>query len=100
VASLSKNETIREFNHKKKYDEWQFVYDPATDRGGLITTPYQPLAAFGQMGQTPNLNGQINGTSGGAFGTGQPPAGMQNNPNLPPSGGYGNPNQPSNPPQQ
>jgi len=26
VASLSKDNTIREFNHKKKYNEWQFVY--------------------------------------------------------------------------
>jgi len=42
VASLSKDNTIREFNHKKKYNEWQFVYDPTTDRGGLILTPYQP----------------------------------------------------------
>jgi type II secretory pathway pseudopilin PulG len=87
VASGSKKDTIREFNHKKKYNEWQFVYDPAMDRGGLIRTPYQPqLAGFGQQ---PNLNGQPQPASG--FGnSGQPPAGMQNNPNLP-SGGLGNP---------
>jgi len=49
VASSSKKETIREFNHKRKYSEWQFVYDPTLDRGGLITTPYQPqLQIFGQ----------------------------------------------------
>ena len=35
VASLSKDRTIREFDHKKKYDEWQFVYDPTFDRGFL-----------------------------------------------------------------
>ena len=28
VVSTSKKEGIREFNHKKKYEEWQFIYDP------------------------------------------------------------------------
>jgi type II secretory pathway pseudopilin PulG len=42
VASLSKDKSIREFNKKDHYDEWQFMYDPATDRGGLLTTPSQP----------------------------------------------------------
>jgi len=63
VASLCKLRTIREYNKKSKYNEWQFVYDPAADRGGLITTPYQPgLQNFG----TQNLNGQSgqNGQSG------------------------------------
>ncbi len=68
VASLSKNETIREYNKKKHYNEWQFIYDPTLDRGGLITTPYQtPL-------QTANLNGTPNGqqpnSNGSAFGSG------------------------------
>ena len=31
VVSTSKKDGIREFNHKKKYEEWQFVYDPASD---------------------------------------------------------------------
>ena len=39
---MSKDRTIREYDNKKKYDEWQFVYDPTFDRGFLITTPYQP----------------------------------------------------------
>jgi type II secretory pathway pseudopilin PulG len=101
VASATKDtdNTIREFNHKKKYKDWLFIYDPAQDRGFLITTPYQPqMMGLGQA--TTNLNGQNttgSGTSG--FGTGQPPAGMQNNPNLP-SSGFGTSNQPSSPPQQ
>src|SRR5437879_6298556 len=33
VASTSKDKTIREFDKKKKYEEWQFVYDPMFDRG-------------------------------------------------------------------
>ena len=95
VASTSKLETIREFNRKKKYSEWQFIYDPGTDRGGLPMTPYQPLQGFGAQ-TIPNLNGPQNGN----FGNGQPPAGMQNNPNLPPTGSFGTPEQPNNPPQQ
>ena len=55
VASTSKRPTIREFDKKKKYNEWSFVYDPSLDRGFLITTPYQPQL---QMFGTPqNLNG-------------------------------------------
>jgi len=42
VASTSKAETIREFNHKKHYNQWQFIYDPSSDRGGLLNTPAQP----------------------------------------------------------
>jgi type II secretory pathway pseudopilin PulG len=42
VASTSKAQSIREFNHKNHYNQWQFIYDPSTDRGGLITTPSQP----------------------------------------------------------
>ena len=67
VASVSKKATIREFNKKKKYNEWQFVYDPTTDHGGLITTPNQPsLQGFGSQ---PGLNGaQPAGGNGSAFG--------------------------------
>jgi len=67
VASLSKDKTIREFNHKHKYNEWQFVYDPTTDRGGLILTPYQPaLQIAGQQ-----MNGQPGqpGSTGAAGGS-------------------------------
>jgi type II secretory pathway pseudopilin PulG len=43
VASTSKEKSIREFNHKNHYNDWQFIYDPTMDRGtGLITTPAQP----------------------------------------------------------
>ncbi len=104
VTSLSKDATIREFDHKKKYNEWQFVYDPTFDRGFLITTPYQPsIQGLAMQGMT-NLNGQ-NGTnsgSGNSFGTGfgNSPSPMQNQPVSPAGGGYVNPTQPTNPPQQ
>ncbi len=111
VASISKDKTIREFNHKTKYKDWAFVYDPGTDLGGIITTPYQPqLQGFGQQG-TPNLNGQNgqNGNSGTGFGTsgfgngtgfGTSPSGMQNNSNGASGMGNSTPNPPTNPPQQ
>lgn len=117
VASASKEKTIREFDKKRKYNEWMFVYDPMLDRGGLIKTPYQPQLMMQMMGQgmQNNLNGQNpgqNGTSGfgnnsgfgnsSGFGNnsgfGNSPGGMQNSPTSP--GGFGNPTQPSNPPPQ
>ena len=106
VASFSKDPTIREFDKKKKYNEWQFVYDPTMDRGLLITTPYQQQQiGFGMTG-TPNLNGQINGPNGtqnnNGFGNtfGNSPSGMQNNPMPSNNGNFGNPNPPSGPPEQ
>lgn len=96
VASFSKDPTIRIFDKKKKYSEWQFVYDPALDRGILITTPYQQQIGFGING-TPNLNNQINGNNSGNSGFGS--SGIQ--PTPPPSNnGLGNSNQPSDTPVQ
>ncbi len=118
-ATTTKDSTIREFNHKKKYKDWAFVYDPAQDQGRLITTPYQPqLATFGQPG-APNLNGQngSNGSNGqpgsnsgfgnssfgnnNGFGSSSSGSGFGNNSNSPSSGGFSQPNPPpSSPPQQ
>lgn len=103
VASTSKKTGYREFNHKKKYSEWQFIYDPGSDTGFVPMTPYQP-PRMTQPGNVngPNTNGQ-NGVSNGtnsSFGNG----GMQNNPGTSPTGGFGNPgampSQPNNPPEQ
>jgi hypothetical protein len=62
VASTSKDKSIREFNKKDHYNQWQFIYDPSTDRGGLLTTPNQPpLQNAVQVQQQPgqqNNNGQ------------------------------------------
>jgi type II secretory pathway pseudopilin PulG len=94
VASTSKKETIREFNHKNKYSDWQFIYDPATDRGGLLMTPNQPqIQGFGQ--QVAPANGQTNTGIGGST----QPFGGQNNPTQPVTG-TGTPNNPENPSQQ
>lgn len=96
VASTSKDATIREFDKKKKYNEWQFLYDPSMDRGLLITTPYQPqLQMFGTTPQ--NLNPAAPPTPGmgtSAPGTIAPPPATTGNPS-------GNPSQPPDtPPQQ
>ena len=99
VASISKDNTIREFNKKKKYNEWQFVYDPTTDRGGLILTPYQPALQVANQplnGQTGNNNtnsspfGQPTG-----FGSSNPTGFGNNNPGL--NSGPAAPTQPANP---
>lgn len=100
VASVSKDKSIREYDKKKQYDQWQFVYDPTLDRGFLITTPYQPsLQMFGPGPQNVNgmnANGQ-NGTNNSGFGSsfGSSPSPMQNNPTSPAPGGS-----PSSNPQQ
>ena len=99
VASLSKKPTIREFNKKKKYNEWQFVYDPAFDRGGLITTPYQPsLQSFGTPGQNNLQPGGTTGSSSSQSGFGQSSFG-QSSFGQSPSGqsGFGNNSSPAQP---
>jgi type II secretory pathway pseudopilin PulG len=62
VASTSKDKTIREFNKKNHYNDWQFIYDPSTDRGGLLNTPAQPaLQGAGTNGQNaPGVAGSAN----------------------------------------
>src|SRR6267142_1094670 len=83
VASTSQKESIRIYNKKDHYNDWQFIYDPTSDRGGLITGPYQPsLQAIlpgqnGLGGMNPGSNQGI--TPGmGSPGTQQPnPSTMQ-----------------------
>jgi type II secretory pathway pseudopilin PulG len=53
VASTNTNQfypAVREFNKKHHYNEWQFIYDPQADRGGLPTGPWQPATFPGQAG--------------------------------------------------
>lgn len=108
VVSVSKKDTIREFNHKHKYNEWQFVYDPTLDRGGLILTPNQTALQLG-AGTPPSQIGQPAGSnsSGTAFGQ----SGFGQSSSFGQSSGFGNNNSgftngpstpaqpPSNPPQ-
>lgn len=72
VVSTSKTKSIRVFNKKDHYNQWQFIYDPSTDRGGLLNSPNQPplqnavapTPANGQPGSpnalgAPNMPGAI-----------------------------------------
>jgi type II secretory pathway pseudopilin PulG len=55
VASTSHDKSIREFNKKNHYNDWQFIFDSSTDRGGLLTGPAQPplLGVGGNAGGVP-----------------------------------------------
>ncbi|HYU47213.1 MAG TPA: hypothetical protein VEK84_13670 [Terriglobales bacterium] len=67
VASASTAQTIREFNNKNHYNDWLFVYDPASDRGGLLNAPLQPNLNRG-LGTNP-IGAQVPpnpGSQGGA----------------------------------
>jgi len=75
VASLSKEKSIRVFSKKDHYNQWQFIYDPTLDGGGLITTPFQPgMQSAGVMQQgvqgQPGTQNSPFGTQGSSFGQG------------------------------
>ena len=80
VASTSKDKTIRIFNKKQHYNEWQFVYDPTTDRGGLLTTPNQPSLQGATTIQ--GTQGTL-GAPGTTTGTPGQPGGFGNQPSQP-----------------
>jgi type II secretory pathway pseudopilin PulG len=86
VASTSKAATIREFNHKNHYNQWQFIYDPTMDRGGLITTPAQPAlsvaAPLQQNNSSSSSSFRQNPSSMGTPGMGAP--GISTGPQSPP----------------
>ena len=66
VVSTSKEESIRVFNNKNHYNQWQFIYDPNTDRGGLLNTPAQPaLQGAVPTGQPPTNDTRPMGPSQG-----------------------------------
>jgi hypothetical protein len=77
VASTSKAPTIREFNHKNRYNLWQFIYDPSMDRGGLITTPAQPPLQIAAPIQQQNSSGPNSSGTSSSFGGMQSTGGMQ-----------------------
>jgi type II secretory pathway pseudopilin PulG len=79
VASLSKDPTIRIYNKKKTYNEWQFIYNPVMDQANvLLRGPYQPITIGGAQIGTPasQMNGQ---QQPGAFGQQQNGFGQQQN---------------------
>ena len=84
VASTSREKSIRTFNKKDRYYQWQFIYDPNTDRGGLLTTPTQP-ALQGASAIQPGAPGTPGSPNTGVPGQPGPPTqpGMQP-PQMPP----------------
>jgi type II secretory pathway pseudopilin PulG len=64
VVSTSKEKSIREFNKKDHYNQWQFIYDPSIDRGGLLMTPNQPPLQ-GAVTSNPQQNAQPGNTPQG-----------------------------------
>jgi hypothetical protein len=76
VASKFEGVSIKIYNKRLKYKEWEFVFDPATTTTN--TVPANGQAATGQNG-LPNGQG-TNGTNPGAFsipGFGSAPSGQQ-----------------------
>jgi type II secretory pathway pseudopilin PulG len=77
VASTSKAKSIREFNKKNHYNEWLFVYDQNSDRGGLLQGPLQTGGTAGIPGATmpgamPGQSGKPAPAQSGAPAPGQP----------------------------
>lgn len=75
VASISKEKSIRVFNKKEHYYQWQFIYDPSTDTGGLLSTPNQPGLQSAAGVIQPGVQGQPTqstpfGTQGSPFSQG------------------------------
>ncbi len=67
VASKSKDPTIRIFNKKKTYDEWQFIYSPMMEVSNtLLRGPYNGQTFTPSQIGTPagQLNQQQSGNSG------------------------------------
>lgn len=65
VASKREQEGIKRYNEKKKYNEWEFVYDitkdPSRTGGAAGATP---AAAQGAAGATPAAAGAVQATAG------------------------------------
>jgi type II secretory pathway pseudopilin PulG len=82
VGSKSKDPTIRIYNKKKTYDEWQFIYNPIMDQANmLLKGPYSPSAFVG---------GSNIGAPAGQQNQQQGPFGQQGGPGGQQPGGYGN----------
>jgi type II secretory pathway pseudopilin PulG len=53
VASTSDQQSFHVFDSKDHYNEWQFIFVPALDHGGLPSRPYDGIPAF-VAGQAPS----------------------------------------------
>lgn len=83
VVSTSKKKSIREFNKKDHYNQWQFIYDPGSDRGGLLNSPMQPQLQNPASGQGMPNQGQSPQQGAPGVPVLSPGGSQQNNPQLP-----------------
>lgn len=82
VVSTNKAKTIREFCDKSHYKDWYFIYDPSSDRGGALNSPWCPgLGNNRGLGANPvhPPGGQVPPNAGSPQG-GMPPAQNPSNP--------------------
>jgi hypothetical protein len=76
VASVSKKQSIKEFNDKDHYDEWYFVYDLRLEQSGSTgVTVAEPRVGASTTGGGSSTTGGSATTGGGTSGTQPPPAG-------------------------
>jgi hypothetical protein len=108
VASESTGPAIKVYNERKKYNEWEFVYDQTKDRGlaGVQGNGGAPGTPAGQMGSMPpGMNPQQPGGAGAPFGMNSQSQGGQAGQGgagsiFTPSTGFGSPGQQQPQPQQ
>ncbi len=103
VASTSKAKTIREYNKKNHYNDWLFMYDPTSDRGGplgsLLVGPWQTPSMSTIPGANPigqPMQGTQSGPGNSGFGQSNSPFGgsqFGQPPSQPPQNQGGNPQQ-------
>jgi len=104
VASEYTGPAIKIYNERKKYNEWEFVYDQSKDHGlaGVQRGGGAPGTPAGQMGSIPGQQpGQQSGMGGNGFG-GQGGFGTASGStfNQPSTFGQSTPQQPQPQPQQ
>jgi len=73
VASSSKGKTIREFCSKSHYKDWLFIYDPTSDRGAALNSPWCPGLGIQGLNPIPAPAGSPSPPNTGAPGTVAPP---------------------------
>ena len=91
VASKLESESIKIYNERSSYNEWEFIYDPRLDRTARVA-PMPGQQGSGGRGGTADTSSPLNPGQGGGFGRGQGGRGGmggQGGPNFPGQGGIG-----------
>jgi hypothetical protein len=82
VASESTGAAIKVYHERKKYNEWEFVYDQSKDRGlaGLQRNGGAPGTPAQNMGSLPGQQAGNGGTAGSLGSSGQGPNNVSTGP--------------------